>query len=50
MEDEKSMEAAQVEDVELIGVVFQDEASYRLRFPFHKMVSPNQYIVDIGNL
>ncbi|KAM3848198.1 ATP-binding cassette sub-family A member 9-like [Vipera latastei] len=48
MEDEKSMEAAQVEDVELIGVVFQDEASYRLRFPFHKMVSPNQYIVDIA--
>ncbi|KAG8129256.1 hypothetical protein E2320_016255 [Naja naja] len=35
MEDEKSMEAAQVEEPDLIGVVFQDEVSYRLRFPSH---------------
>ncbi|XP_039181354.1 ATP-binding cassette sub-family A member 6-like isoform X2 [Crotalus tigris] len=47
MEDEKSMEAAQVEDIELIGVVFQDEVSYRLRFPFYQMGSPNEYVLEM---
>ncbi|XP_070790839.1 ABC-type organic anion transporter ABCA8-like [Pituophis catenifer annectens] len=47
MEDEKFMEEAQVEETDLIGVVFQDEVSYRLRFPSYIMVSPNQHIGEI---
>ncbi|XP_013927816.1 PREDICTED: ATP-binding cassette sub-family A member 5-like [Thamnophis sirtalis] len=43
MKDEKSMEAAQMEEIDMIGVVFQDEVSYRLRFPLYKLVSPNEY-------
>ncbi|ETE58606.1 ATP-binding cassette sub-family A member 5 [Ophiophagus hannah] len=50
MEDEKSMEAAQVEETDIIGVVFQDEVSYRLRFPLYEIVSPNQHIGEIGEI
>lgn len=50
MEDEKFMEEPQMEETDLIGVVFQDETSYRLRFPSDIMVSPNQHIGEIGNL
>ncbi|XP_053149567.1 ABC-type organic anion transporter ABCA8B-like isoform X2 [Hemicordylus capensis] len=41
IEDEKAMDAAQREDEETLGVVFQDDFSYRLRFPSSKMGWPN---------
>ncbi|KAG8129259.1 hypothetical protein E2320_016253, partial [Naja naja] len=47
MEDEKSMEAAQEKEIDIIGIVFQDEVSYRLRFPLYTLVSPNQHIGEI---
>ncbi|XP_061471616.1 ABC-type organic anion transporter ABCA8-like isoform X2 [Rhineura floridana] len=47
VEDEKAMEAARKEDDELVGVIFQDDTSYQLRFPFSRVVSPNSNIKEI---
>ncbi|XP_044279561.1 ABC-type organic anion transporter ABCA8B-like, partial [Varanus komodoensis] len=47
MEDEKAMEAAQKEEHGIIGVVFQDDVSYRLRFSPFDVVSPSSLIEDI---
>ncbi|XP_053160071.1 ABC-type organic anion transporter ABCA8-like isoform X3 [Hemicordylus capensis] len=49
MEDEKAMEAyeAQSEDKKTLGVVFSDEFSYKLRFPFYDIVSPNEALGHI---
>ncbi|XP_062976121.1 ATP-binding cassette sub-family A member 10-like [Elgaria multicarinata webbii] len=44
MKDEQAMEAAEKEDDEIIGVVFQDDFSYRLRLPFYRVVFPSNFI------
>uniref|UniRef100_A0A8D2JEB6 ABC transporter domain-containing protein n=1 Tax=Varanus komodoensis TaxID=61221 RepID=A0A8D2JEB6_VARKO len=41
------MEAAQKENHDLIGVVFLDDFSYRLRFPSYKIVSPSSLIEEL---
>ncbi|XP_058025569.1 ABC-type organic anion transporter ABCA8-like [Ahaetulla prasina] len=40
IEDEKAMTSEQ--DLDIIGVVFQDEMSYRLRFPTYRTVTPHK--------
>ncbi|XP_025029156.1 ATP-binding cassette sub-family A member 10 [Python bivittatus] len=49
MEDEKAMEAVQKKDIEAVGVIFQDDVSYRLRFPLYKTITPNKdlALIDI---
>uniref|UniRef100_A0ABM5FN96 ABC-type organic anion transporter ABCA8-like isoform X2 n=1 Tax=Pogona vitticeps TaxID=103695 RepID=A0ABM5FN96_9SAUR len=42
--DEKAMDVIQEENDDIIGVVFVDDVSYRLRFPLGKVVSPSDYI------
>lgn len=42
------MEAALKENSHVIGVVFQDDFSYRLRFLFDGVNSPNEAIGEIG--
>ncbi|XP_060108074.1 ABC-type organic anion transporter ABCA8-like [Heteronotia binoei] len=44
MEDEKAIEEAHKKDEVIIGVIFQDNFSYRLRFPSRDVTSPNDYI------
>nr|XP_056704743.1 ABC-type organic anion transporter ABCA8-like [Euleptes europaea] len=44
MEDEKAIEEAHKKDEGIIGVIFQDNFSYRLRFPLRAVSSPNDYI------
>ncbi|XP_066469372.1 ABC-type organic anion transporter ABCA8-like isoform X2 [Tiliqua scincoides] len=41
VENEKAMELAQKQDDDTVGVVFQDDFSYRLRFSPENSVSPN---------
>ncbi|XP_032994804.1 ATP-binding cassette sub-family A member 9-like [Lacerta agilis] len=52
VEDENAMEAAQKDeedDEEIVGVVFQDNTSYRLRFSFPTVVSPSAYVEEIDH-
>ncbi|XP_063149522.1 ABC-type organic anion transporter ABCA8-like isoform X1 [Candoia aspera] len=55
MEDEKAMEAAYEKAVEAalekdwdaVGVIFQDDISYQLRFPLYKTIIPNKDLAKI---
>ncbi|XP_028569482.2 ABC-type organic anion transporter ABCA8-like isoform X2 [Podarcis muralis] len=52
VEDENAMEAAQKneyddDDYEYVGVIFQDDTSYRLRFSFPRVVSPSANVEEI---
>ncbi|XP_054834193.1 ATP-binding cassette sub-family A member 9-like isoform X2 [Eublepharis macularius] len=47
MEDEKAIEEAHKEEDDIIGVIFQDRFSYRLRFSVRKVNSPIDYAADI---
>ncbi|XP_032066881.1 ATP-binding cassette sub-family A member 10-like isoform X1 [Thamnophis elegans] len=47
MEDEKVMASVQDFDLDIIGVVFQDEMSYRLRFPLYRTVLPHKGLAFI---
>ncbi|XP_048345642.1 ABC-type organic anion transporter ABCA8-like isoform X2 [Sphaerodactylus townsendi] len=44
MEDEKAIEEAYKNEGNIIGVIFQDNFSYRLRFRLGNVPSPNDYI------
>lgn len=43
------MEKAWMSNEEIIGVVFKDNFSYRLRFPIRNVVIPNEVVGYIGN-
>ncbi|KAH0629328.1 hypothetical protein JD844_011312 [Phrynosoma platyrhinos] len=45
VKDEKALEEALYKDA--LGVVFQDDVSYQLKFPAYRVVSPNDLIGDI---
>ncbi|KAM3848199.1 ABC-type organic anion transporter ABCA8-like [Vipera latastei] len=47
MKDEKAMASEQDLDVDIIGVIFQDEISYRLRFPIYRTVTPHKDLAVI---
>ncbi|XP_062976120.1 ABC-type organic anion transporter ABCA8-like isoform X2 [Elgaria multicarinata webbii] len=47
MKDEQAMEEAHNEDYKIIGVVFQNDFSYRLRFCSDMVVSPSSLIEEI---
>ncbi|XP_015275496.1 PREDICTED: ATP-binding cassette sub-family A member 8-B-like, partial [Gekko japonicus] len=47
MEDEKAIEEAHKKDEGIIGVIFQDNFAYRLRFPLSDIPSPNDYTSGI---
>ncbi|XP_026549029.1 ATP-binding cassette sub-family A member 10-like isoform X2 [Notechis scutatus] len=48
VEDEKAMMESEREfDLDIIGIVFQDEISYRLRFPTYRSVTPHKDLADI---
>uniref|UniRef100_A0A8C8RLL9 ABC transporter domain-containing protein n=1 Tax=Pelusios castaneus TaxID=367368 RepID=A0A8C8RLL9_9SAUR len=42
MDDEKALETAWTSSNEIIGVVFKDDFSYHLRFPFENVIAPNE--------
>ncbi|XP_074871065.1 ATP-binding cassette sub-family A member 9-like isoform X2 [Carettochelys insculpta] len=42
MEDEKALEAAWILNEEIVGVVFQDDFSYHLRFALSNVIVPNE--------
>ncbi|KAJ7318021.1 hypothetical protein JRQ81_004183 [Phrynocephalus forsythii] len=44
VDNEKVMSILSEDDHDVLGVVFMDDASYRLRFPFRKVVSPSEFI------
>ncbi|NWY69883.1 ABCAA protein, partial [Erithacus rubecula] len=49
MEDEKAMKEAWISNEEMIGVVFKDNFSYRLRFPSFYMAIPNEVVGDVDS-
>lgn len=50
MKDEMAIASEQDPDLDIIGVIFQDEISYRLRFPIHKTVNPHKDLAVIGKM
>lgn len=49
MENEKKMETRGILEEDIIGVVFKDDFSYRLRFQSYSVVFPNDAFENIGN-
>ncbi|KAL8163515.1 UNVERIFIED_CONTAM: hypothetical protein K2H54_027506 [Gekko kuhli] len=49
MEDEKAIEEAHKKDENIIGVIFQDNFAYRLRFHLRDIPSPNDYSSGIDS-
>ncbi|XP_073166647.1 ABC-type organic anion transporter ABCA8-like isoform X3 [Lepidochelys kempii] len=49
MEDETALEAAWILNDEIVGVVFNDDFSYCLRFPPSNVIAPNEHFGQIGH-